>query len=103
MQTLPYAQPAERRIVKAIVADALAKNWKISVNDGEEWVIKQSRDQEAILQAMGATDMDILLIRDQDGERVGSISLVWGNGEDLLSDHSDNGAMAEFCSNPRYN
>jgi hypothetical protein len=95
---LEYATYHEARIARKIVKDALANGWTISVNDGEEWVVKRSTDSRAILEAMCSTDSDVLRLRDASGEAIGNIWLVWGNDEDLISDHSDSETMADFMA-----
>ena len=98
MNVLEYATQHEARIARKIVKDALANGWTVSVNDGEEWTVKRSADSRAILAALCSTDSDILRLRDEAGDRVGDIMLIWGNDEDLISDHSDNDAMTAFMA-----
>jgi hypothetical protein len=81
-------QAIEKKIATAIVEAALAKGWTIGVYDGEEWALKRSSSKDEIIKALASTDEDVLTIRDAGGEAMGSIYLVWGNGEDLVSDHS---------------
>ena len=95
---LQYATYHEARIARKIVKDALANGWTISVNDGEEWTVKNSTDSRTILEAMCSTDSDVLRLRDAAGEAIGNIWLVWGNDEDLISDHTDSEAMADFMA-----
>lgn len=95
-QRIPLANlrdPHERRILARAIAYGLGKGWSISVWDGEEWSLKQSRDPATICTAIASTDSDTLRFRDAAGEKVGSIMLVYGNGEDVLADHTDNEAM----------
>lgn len=95
---LQYATYHEARIARKIVKDALANGWTISINDGEEWTVKNSTDSRTILDAMCSTDSDVLRLRDAAGEAIGNIWLVWGNDEDVISDHSDSEAMADFMA-----
>ena len=95
---LQYATQHEARIARKIVKDALANGWTVSVNDGEDWVVKRSDDSRAILAALCSTDSDTLRLRDAAGERVGDILLIWGNDDDVISDHSDNAAMTAFMA-----
>jgi len=94
----------EKRNVRAIVKAALANQWFISVNDGEEWTIKQSKDYNVINQALFTTDEDILLLRDNDGVKIGTIYLVYGNDPDeVVSDYGaskDNFASFEAFLDP---
>lgn len=88
----------QNTVAKALIAKALASGFCISVNDGEEWVVKKSIDADQIFKALWSTDEDRLRIRDvETGVVVGDILLVWGNAEDgseLIADYSDNPAMA---------
>lgn len=98
-----YASPIERRIAKAIVKDALAKGWSISVNDGGEWTVKRSTDAKTVLSALASTDSDTLMFREVGtGWIVGKIVLIWGNEEDLLSDHTDHEDFNAFIEAGRY-
>jgi hypothetical protein len=89
MTTLEYATANERRIARQLVKDILTAGHTISVHDGEDFAIKRSADAAAILKELAQTGADNLIIRRTDGERVGFVSLVWGNDCDLISDHSD--------------
>ena len=95
MTTLQYATATEARIARKIVKDALANGWSISVYDGEEWTLMRSAKQIEILEAMCSTDMDTL--RFHDGyEAIGSVLLIWGNDEDIVSDYTDSDVMSNF-------
>lgn len=87
----------EQDICRKLITIAVAKGYKISVHEGGAWAIKRSTDVEAILMEMASTDADTLVIRDAQGEIVGKILMVYGNGEDVISDHSNNSAMIELC------
>jgi hypothetical protein len=82
----------ERAVIRKLVQDVLGAGaaYTISVFDGEEWALKRSRDEAAIMDAIMATDMDELRVRE--GDRiVGRVSLVYGNdGHDVIADHTDN-------------
>ena len=88
-------QETEKRIIRRIVRDALAKGWTVSVNDGEEWTLKESSDEKVILGAMQTTDEDQLMLR-ENGEKRGWIRLIYGNGEDVICDYST--ALDEFVA-----
>lgn len=79
--------PVERRIIEALVDSALSADCSISVNDGENFVLSVSKDVKAILKCMGTTDSDILVLR-RAGKRIGSVTLIYGNGCDVVSDYS---------------
>jgi hypothetical protein len=81
----------EGRICAALVDALLAKDCTVSVNDGEEWVVKRSTDKGTIINALFSTDEDRIVARDADGTLRGSWYLVYGNdGYDVISDYSAN-------------
>ena len=91
-----YTTLGERRTATRLVAAALAAGYTVSVYDGEEYTVKRSRKSTEILEALATTGEDVLVIRDSAGERLGVLSLIWGNeesGECLIADHTDNDAM----------
>lgn len=80
----------ERTICERIVDDALSAGYSIAVWEGEDWALKASRDRAVILSSMASTDEDTLFLKDRDGRRVGSILLVYGNGNEVVADHTYN-------------
>lgn len=90
-----YRSRGEQKIAIKLVDTLLARQHTVSVDDGGEWVVKRSRDRQKIIDALGSTDMDVVLARNGDGKFVGSFTLIWGNdqsGEELIADHSANDA-----------
>jgi len=90
-----YTTPGERGVATRLVRAALNAGLTVSVYDGEEWTVGNSRKERAILAALASTGEDTLRFR-RNGENVGSVYLIWGNeesGECLISDHTDNDAM----------
>lgn len=82
----------EKRIIKRIIADALAAGYRLSVDDGESRTINRSSDHEAILSAMMTTDEDYLLFY-APGDKVqsGWVYFVYGNdGHDVVNDYTEN-------------
>lgn len=93
------ASANEARIARRIVADAIRLGYTISVNDGEAWVVSRSRDSRLILEALASTEYDYLSfglpgIKD----KIGSLLLVWGNGTDLIADHTANADLNNILS-----
>ncbi|RUW81543.1 hypothetical protein [Mesorhizobium sp. M2A.F.Ca.ET.067.02.1.1] len=85
---------AERRIARALVKACLDRGHLISVNDGEDWVVKRSDDKAAIMLALFSTDEDAIHLRSPTGDKLGWFQLIYGNsGYDVVSDHADN----EIC------
>ena len=85
---------AEQAMLKCLIAELLEHGFALSVNDGEEEVVKQSRDPEKIFQACRSTDQDLLIVfhlEPRGLRQIGWIKLVYGNdGWDLLSDYTIN-------------
>ena len=76
----------EKQIASRLVRAALARGYMISINGGKDFPVKRSSDAEQIIGALASTDQDQLVLYDGEGERVGSILLIWGKGDALLSD-----------------
>lgn len=88
----------EKTVVKALVSNILLAGYSISVNDGEDWVVRRSTDKKLIIGSLFSTDEDYLMIFDPrvlnatDKTRtVGSFHLVYGNSADeVIADYTDN-------------
>lgn len=94
-----FATKGEATAVKRLVRIVLERGYMVSINDGEEWTVNLSTDRNEILSALATTGEDILRLY-KDGERAGSLWLVYGNAEDgreLIADHSDNDACHSIC------
>lgn len=89
-----FATKGEVAVVKRLVRVILERGYMVSINDGEDWTVNLSTDRNEILSALGTTGEDIIRLY-KDGERAGSIWLVFGNADDgseLIADHTDNDA-----------
>lgn len=84
----------EELYVRKLVRNILSRGYMISVNDGEEWTLVDSRKEDMIMSSLATTEMDHLKVKDElDGKRVGIFTLVYGNdpeGEEVVCDHTDN-------------
>lgn len=91
--------PDDFGIVSALVNDALAKGYSLSVHDGEAWSLKRSTDKAAVIGAIGTTDMDTVRLRKPCGTVAGNVVLVYGNRDwTTIADYTDTPeieAMAE--------
>jgi hypothetical protein len=77
--------------LRALIADILERGYSVSVNDGEAWPVKRSRDASAIFEAANAVEEATLKIRDAAGESLGTLLIVFGNCPDeLIADYSWN-------------
>lgn len=88
-------QRVERSIARRVVLDAIRAGYTLSVFNGEDIEIKQSRDVRAVLAAMFTTDDEYLLLHKADSptpetprDNDGWIRFVYGNdGYDVVSDY----------------
>ncbi|MBA4172818.1 MAG: hypothetical protein C0511_09240 [Hyphomicrobium sp.] len=87
--SLTYRTDAAARIVRQLIRGALVKGWSVSVYDGEEWTVKQATSLHIVTAALATTDEDVLRFREADGTKIGDVSLIWSNDEDVISDHTD--------------
>lgn len=94
-EVLKYASNVEKAIVEKLIDRALANAWTVSVWDGYYWSIRNCLDKQLILENMNSTDSDILSFR-HNGFDMGKVLLIWGNEEDLISDHTYNKNMREL-------
>lgn len=85
MSLSSLADPVEARIVRALVDSAVGAGCSVSVWDGEAWALRSSVCQPDILDAMASSDDDVVAFR-RNGSLIGSVKLIYGNGEDLISD-----------------
>lgn len=92
-------QKIEKRIIRAIVKDALAIGLLVTVYDGEEKVLKKSDNITAIMKAIMSTYEDTLMFYTSD-KFIGSVSLVYGNdGYDVVSDNTVNEIIESILVN----
>lgn len=84
----------ESRIVQALVSEMLVKGFTISVDNGdngdEEFEIERSHDEKAILAACALCDEDTLYFFNSVGKNLGCVFIVYGEGETIITDYSDN-------------
>lgn len=78
-------EAARNRAIR-LVDLALERGYRLGVHDGEEWVLRDSTDREAVLDAMASTDHDLLRIENP-AAKAGNVMLIWENGEDVISDY----------------
>lgn len=91
----------EREIVDRLIVCALERNYLVSLHDGEEIVLSRSSSYEDITANIAATDMTILTFLDTSIEGSagkGIVILIHGNGEDVISDHTDNDLIGDLVA-----
>lgn len=97
-----HTTPTERRITRALIQAALKRGWTVSVYDSAygsgEWTVKRATDLATVTDALATTGGDVLHLTNADERGMGQIVLIWGNDEDVISDHSDTPAIAEIIA-----
>ena len=88
--------PIEARIIRTLINRALSRGYSISVYDGEEFTVKRSRDAAEVFAALDTTGQDALVLRDADGRKVGTVSLVYNGDDTVIADHTDNAETADL-------
>ncbi len=78
----------EHLIMLGVVGHLLGAGYSISVDDGEQTTLQYSRNSGEILHAMATTGLDYLTAHDKDLKYAGYVLLIYGNGQDLISDYS---------------
>lgn len=95
MSLIDHPFPAEARVARKLVREALARGFEISVRpmDGDaDWAVRRSTRVCEICNALATTGGDILRFRRADRPDWLSFVLVWGNdpdGSELIADHTD--------------
>ena len=82
-----YTTQPERMIASELINFALGHGLSISVHDSEEWTLDKSQDKAEIKKGLATTGEDTLRLFAGD-HAIGSVWLIWGNGEELISDYS---------------
>jgi hypothetical protein len=80
----------EAEIINRLITAILNHGYCISVYDGEEYALERSYNQAAIQEETSATDETTYRMYSREGDYKGFFWLIHGNGEDVISDHSDN-------------
>lgn len=96
----------ERQIIAAIITEALARNYAVSVFDGEEWALQASTHRPVIEASIGTTDTTTLRFRDLNKAEpttgapkvIGTVFLVHDNGSDVVANYTDNEAIERLLA-----
>lgn len=84
----------ETIIVTQILTRALTKGYMITIDtDGEDYDLVNSTCEQEIFETVFACDYARVTFRDAQFKRLGFIMFIYGNGEDVASDWSDNEEM----------
>lgn len=85
-----FTQPIERKITRALIESIFAVPGRsVQVDNGAEERTGLILNADGVYKHLAHTGFDHIIIFDG-GERAGVVWLIWGNGEDLISDYSDN-------------
>lgn len=93
--------PAEARVARKLVREALARGFDISVRpmDGDaDWTVRRTRSLRALSEALSYCDEEVVRLTHPEGKRV-SFLLVWGNnpdGSELISDFTSSDVADEI-------
>lgn len=80
-------QRIEKTIIRALLIAGIGSGYTISVNNGEEIVLKESTDRLAIMRELMSVDEETLIFH-KDGKRAG-VFLTYGNdGYDVICDYN---------------
>lgn len=80
---------SERQIARALVEAALEAGCQLRIEDEESVVVNWSADADELMRQIDATEITWLRLRHSDSSDA-TFLLVWGNGDDLISNYSDN-------------
>jgi hypothetical protein len=88
---------SEAAIIDKVIEWALSSpERQIALFDGEEESCPRTRDIDAIRKEVAITDHTSAIIYDMGHKHLGSVLFIHGNGEDVLSDYSDNKLMDQM-------
>lgn len=88
----------EKAIALQLVTDAIAAGYTIDVwNGGDEAEATRLDNVAAVTKELMHTDEDKLVIRKADGQAIGWVYLVYGNGADVITDYTANEETRSVC------
>ena len=86
----PYLAQVEAEIINRVITGALADGGRVSVHDGEEWALINSKSRKDIQDNVAQSDETTFRCFNKNGDRVGWVGFIHGNLESVLVDYSDN-------------
>lgn len=93
---MTITEAREKRTISRLIKSALEFDYLISVHDGEEIVLHQSDHFNKVYEAIGWTETTTLIFSARDGQRLGAMWLIHGEGADVIADFEDNEAMQDL-------
>jgi len=91
-----YCNIYDRMFCHTLIRSILVSGYSITVNDGEDDCLVESRNFDEILEAMSQSGEDVIIPCDSAGESVGWFSLIYDNG----SEGDPMICMSDMSSNP---
>lgn len=74
---------------KHLVKHALMRDYVVSVFDGEEWQVKRLNKYQGIIDAIESVEEAQIVIRDQDGVKMGWALVIPGlNDDETVADYT---------------
>lgn len=87
----------ELPIARHLIRNILAEGFEIALHDSVEIAVPRTRNYDALNEGLASTDYDNLIIYMSGApKRIGTITLIWGNGCDILHDHTDNEELGKL-------
>ncbi len=94
-----YASADEAKVARKLVKHLIKQGLTISVNDGEETTVKRSTKAKQVIDALATTGEDTLIIHTKGLRRVGTIYMIYNNGETSpIADHTATDEMGELLA-----
>ncbi len=86
----------EAKIAKHVLRSVLARSCAIRIDDEEVNLIRATTDLDEAFEELGYSEYNFIEGLDEHDKSVGWVQLIWGNGEDLISDCSESFADINF-------
>jgi len=81
----------EDPIHQKLIRRGLEAGYVVSIFDGEDWSVERSRDEAEILAAcLSVSNFIKIRFRTMVGKFVGDAVLIYGDGDNVISDWTDN-------------
>lgn len=78
----------ERKVLRRLILNGIRASYSISVHDGGEVVVLNSKSVKELFEGMFSVDEERLFFH-KEGESIGIVHLVYGNeGWDVISDYT---------------
>jgi hypothetical protein len=84
----------ERSVVRKVVAKAISLGYMVSLYCDGDVLVGKETNVANVMKHVQSCDMEALVIRDMNDQRIGAVQMVYGNcASEVLSDWSDNAAI----------